>query len=61
MDNVSHAVLLWSAAFLLWTVGVLILWFEVVFFFFFFPPLSIIEMKGQEEQAERRGIEVLIN
>lgn len=49
MDNVvTQAVLMWSAAFLLGTIGVLILWFG--FFFFFIPPLlSIIEMKGQEE------------
>lgn len=36
MDNaVTQAVLMWSAAFLLGTVGVLILWFGL---FLFFPP-----------------------
>lgn len=47
MDNaVTQAVLMWSAAFLLGTVGVLILWFGL---FLFFPLLSIIGMKGQEK------------
>lgn len=37
VDNVvTQAVLMWSAAFLLGTIGVLILWFG---FFLFFPPL----------------------
>lgn len=48
MGNVvTQAVLMWSAAFLLGTVGVLISWFGL--FLFFSPLLSIIGMKGQEK------------